>query len=463
MVRSKIRTVFACAACGAQTPKWMGRCPDCGQWGTLGEEPRATRAAASGPHAAARPVSLKDVDAGERTDRLSTRLEELDRVLGGGLVPGSAVLIGGPPGIGKSTLLLQAAHHLASDRSPILYVSAEESTRQVKMRAERLGVAAERLFLLAETGLERIIAAAEQTRPAVLVVDSLQTVSGASLESAPGTVSQVREVAGRLTAFAKATGCALFLVGHVTKEGAIAGPRLVEHLVDTVLYFEETAGQPYRMLRAWKNRFGSTHELGVFEMGDAGLQEVTNPSALFLAERPAGAAGSVVAAAVEGSRPLLVEVQALVSRSSMGTPRRTALGIDPNRAALVAAILEKKAHLVCADHDLYVNVAGGVRLREPAADLPVALAIASSFLERPIDADACVFGEVGLTGEVRAVARAESRLKESERLGFRRVILPTPSAASLEGVTDLELCPVRSVEEAIEVALVAVAPQRRVG
>ena len=432
----------------------MGRCPACSEWGTLVEETELPPARGGGGIVAGGSTAkpLRDVST-EEAPRATTGLAELDRVLGGGVVPGSAILVGGPPGIGKSTLLLQAMHRLAASSAKTLYVSAEESEKQVKMRGDRIGAAkSESLFVLGETSLEAIFAALEKVKPAVAVIDSIQTVYSGLLESAPGSVSQVREVASRLTAHAKQTGTAMFLVGHVTKEGAIAGPRVVEHVVDTVLYFEETGGHAYRMLHAAKNRFGSTNELGVFRMEDRGLTEVPNPSELFLAERPSGASGSVVLAAVEGTRPLLVEAQALVSKSPLGNPRRTALGVDPARASLLVAILEKKAGLTLGDRDVYVNVAGGVRIREPAADLPVAVAIASSAGEHPAGAKTVVFGEVGLAGEVRAVSQAESRLKEAAKLGFERCVLPSASAKGLKA-NGIEIVGVRTVEEALAAAL----------
>ena len=432
----------------------MGRCPGCNEWGSLVEEVAKPFTAAPGvPRSAGAVVRrISEVSADSHV-RASTGLAELDRVLGGGVVAGSAILVGGAPGIGKSTLLLQAMAALAKNaKTTALYVSAEESEKQVKLRADRIGVGDSDLYILPETSLEPIFAAFDRVKPGVVVVDSIQTVFSGSLESAPGSVSQVREVAGRLTAWAKASGSALFLVGHVTKEGAIAGPRVVEHVVDTVLYFEETQGHAYRMLRAVKNRFGSTNELGVFQMADAGLTEVANPSELFLAERPKNASGSVVLAALEGTRPLLVETQALVSRTSFGTPRRTSLGFDSARATLMAAILEKKAGLALGDLDLYVNLAGGVRIEEPAADLAIALAVASSLFDRPVDAKTCVFGEVGLAGEIRAVTQAEARLKEAAKLGFSRCILPSASAKGLT-VKGIEAVGVRTVDGALQAAI----------
>jgi len=450
---AKIRTFYSCQACGHQETKWMGRCPACQEWGSLVEETEAPVSRGGGGlvtgGSTAKP--LKDVTS-EDSPRAKTGLAEFDRVLGGGVVAGSAILVGGPPGIGKSTLLLQAMHRLSTGKAKSLYVSAEESEKQVKMRADRIHCGADNLYVLGETSLEAIFNSLEKLKPAFVVIDSIQTVYSGLLESAPGSVSQVRDVASRLTAHAKHTGTAMFLVGHVTKEGSIAGPRVVEHVVDTVLYFEETGGHAYRILHAAKNRFGSTNELGVFRMEDRGLTEVANPSELFLAERPKDAAGSVVLAAVEGTRPLLVEAQALVSKSSLGTPRRTALGIDPQRATLLVAILEKKAGLALSDLDVYINVAGGVRIREPAADLSVAVAVASSILDRPVDSKTVVFGELGLAGEVRAVSQAESRLKEAAKLGFTRCVLPAASAKGLR-VAGIETIGVSTVDEALRVAL----------
>jgi DNA repair protein RadA/Sms len=450
-------SVYRCQECGFASPK-PGTCPDClratGAFVQLVEEraesaPRGRRAPAGTP--ATRPQPLKDVVL-ERGDRLATGIGELDRVLGGGVVRGSLVLIGGDPGIGKSTLLLQAARALAKARPPVLYVSAEESAAQVKMRADRLGIAGDGLLLWAETDLGAVQAALDDIKPQALIVDSIQTVFLPDLESAPGSVAQVRECGARLMTLAKGRGLATFLVGHVTKEGALAGPRVLEHLVDTVLYFEGEHHHAYRVLRAVKNRFGSTNELGVFEMAEGGLAEVQDPSGFFLSERPVGAPGSVVVASLEGTRPMLLELQALVSRASFGTPRRTVLGADYNRVCLLLAVLEKRAGLPLGSQDVFVNVAGGGRVIEPAADLGIAVATASSFMERALPADVVVLGEVGLTGEVRGVAGLETRLRAAAQLGFRSAIVPKSGVAELRGVP-LTARGVATVSEALEALL----------
>jgi DNA repair protein RadA/Sms len=445
----KQKTIYTCQQCGYQSPKWLGKCPDCQKWNTLAEEAIVlTRGKGRSPVPAGKPQRLHEV-AGTEEDRIRCGIAEFDRVLGGGVVPGSFALIGGDPGIGKSTLLLQSIARLA-EAAPALYFTAEESTRQVKLRAERLGVAAKDLFLLAETSLEAILERVRELGPGFLVVDSIQTIFTSALESAPGSVSQVRECAGRLMQVAKGDGIPTFIVGHVTKDGSIAGPRMLEHMVDTVLYFEGDAGHPYRILRAVKNRFGSTNEIGVFEMKESGLAEVANPSELFLAERPEGAAGSAVVSSLEGSRPILVELQALVSGSSFGTPRRTTIGIDHNRVSLLVAVLEKKVGLSLLSQDVFLNVAGGVRLDEPAADLGVIAALASSHLNRPLPPRTIVFGEVGLAGEVRAVSRPELRINEAARLGFDRCLLPAGNLKNLEPPPGIALVGVRSAEEALE-------------
>jgi len=442
----KQKSLYTCQQCGYQSPKWLGKCPDCNQWDSLVEE--LAPLARKGGRPMPTPATVQPLQAVALTadHRLGCGIAELDRVLGGGVVPGSLSLIGGDPGIGKSTLLLQAADRLAV-HGPVLYVTAEESPRQVRLRGDRLGAKAESLLLLAETALEAIFDRVREVNPAFLVIDSIQTIFTASLDSAPGSVSQVRECAGRLMHLAKKEGVSTFLVGHVTKDGAIAGPRMLEHMVDTVLYFEGDAGHPYRILRAVKNRFGSTNEIGVFAMGESGLTEVPNPSELFLAERPLDAAGSVVVPSLEGSRPILVELQALVSGASFGTPRRTTMGVDHNRVALLVAVLEKKVGLSLLAQDIFLNVAGGVRLDEPAIDLGIVAALASSHLNRPVPARTLLFGEVGLTGEVRAVAQPELRIKEAARLGFDRCFFPQGNLKGLKHPPGIELIGVRNVGE----------------
>jgi len=446
----KTKTCYTCQKCGFQSPKWLGKCVDCGEWNSLVEETVAVskKGAALVSASSAQPQRLAEIVSREE-DRLKVGIREFDRVLGGGVVPGSLILIGGDPGIGKSTLLLQALGRLA-ETGRALYVTAEESARQVKLRAERLGVKARELFLLAETSLEAILQQARDQRPDFLVVDSIQTIFTGTLESAPGSVSQVRECAGKLMHLAKVEGIPTFIVGHVTKDGAIAGPRMLEHMVDTVLYFEGEAGHPYRILRAVKNRFGSTNEIGVFEMQEIGLAEVPNPSELFLAERPEGASGSAVIPSLEGSRPILVELQALVSGSAFGNPRRTSIGIDHNRVSLLVAVLEKKIGLSLLAQDIFLNVAGGVRLDEPAVDLGIVAALASSHLNKPVPQRTIVFGEVGLAGEVRAVSRPELRVKEAARLGFDRCFLPAGNLKNLETPKGMVLRGVRHAEEMLD-------------
>src|SRR5438309_1943915 len=442
-------SVYRCQECGFTSPK-PGTCPDCrrsgNSWVQLVEErqvsPRTSRRSSV---ASGRPRALKDISM-ERDDRVRTGIGELDRVLGGGVVRGSLVLIGGDPGVGKSTLLLQAARALAQAAPPVLYVTAEESAVQVKMRADRLGIATDGLLLWPENDLSVVEAHLDDVKPRALVIDSIQTVFLPDLESAAGSVAQVRECGARLMTLAKGRGIATFLVGHVTKEGALAGPRVLEHLVDTVLYFEGEHHHAYRVLRAVKNRFGSTNEIGVFEMATGGLVEVPNPSGFFLAERPADAPGSVVVSALEGTRPLLLELQALVTRASFGTPRRTVLGADYNRVCLLLAVLEKRAAMPIGGQDVFVNVAGGGRVVEPAADLGVIVAAASSYLERPVPPDVLVLGEVGLTGEVRAVSGVEVRLRAAAQLGFKTAIVPR---SNVEGALPMAVKGVTTVSEAL--------------
>jgi DNA repair protein RadA/Sms len=455
----RAKTVYACAECGHSSPKWLGQCPACRQWNTLQEElaapePRSGAAPRGwGTSGAQRPVPLHEVEANEES-RLRTGIAELDRVLGGGVVPGSLVLLGGDPGIGKSTLLLAALDRLAraSPGRPVLYVSGEESARQVKLRADRLGVSAPNLSVLAETDAQKVLHVAEGLTPVAVAVDSIQTQYLPELQSAPGTVTQIREVAARLMAYAKTTEVPVFLVGHVTKDGSIAGPRVLEHMVDTVLYFEGGGAHPYRVLRAHKNRFGSASEIGVFEMKAGGLVEVPNPSALFLAERPEGASGSAVTAVLNGTRTLLCEIQALVADTSYqgGTPRRTALGLDSGRVAMLAAVLTKKLDLDLGSADIFVNVAGGLSIDDPGADLACIAALASSFRNRPVPARTLLIGEVGLAGEVRAVSQPEIRLAEAARLGFERALMAAANARHAEVPKGITVEGVATVEEALE-------------
>jgi DNA repair protein RadA/Sms len=448
---AKAKTFFTCQACGHQSPKWLGKCPDCGDWNSFVEEARVApddkRPAWGASGGNSTPVLLRDVTTAAEA-RTTTGSAELDRVLGGGVVPGSLVLLGGDPGIGKSTLLLAAVDKLGT-KSPVLYVSGEESLSQTKMRADRMKLNGERVHLYAETDADQVLAAAEKLKPAALVIDSIQTMFLSELGSAPGSVAQVREVAGRLMAFAKRSSVPTFLVGHVTKEGSIAGPRVLEHMVDTVLYFEGERGHPFRILRAHKNRFGSTNEVGVFEMKAGGLREVADPSSLFLAERPKGKSGSVVTSTLNGTRPLLVEVQALVAPTGYGTARRTAIGVDSNRVALLAAVLEKKEEIPLIGCDIFVNVAGGMTLSEPSCDLAVCASLVSSLQNRPIDPQTLILGEVGLAGEIRSVSQMEQRLAEAVKMGFTRVVMPKGSARRLEE-TRIKPVGVETVSEALQ-------------
>ncbi|MBN1255906.1 MAG: DNA repair protein RadA [Deltaproteobacteria bacterium] len=448
---AKTKTIFICQQCGYQAPKWLGRCPDCQGWGTLVEElvgeevPEGDVRQRWGREES--PRAIGEVAEEKEGARLSTRLEEFNRVLGGGIVAGSVVLLGGDPGIGKSTLIFQCLHGLAAQGRRCLYISAEESLRQTKLRAKRLGAVSPELFVAAETSLERIIQGVEEIQPQVLVVDSIQSIYTAQLGSAPGSISQVRETSGRLTYLAKGLGVATFLIGHVTKDGAIAGPRVLEHIVDTVLYMERSADSPFRILRAVKNRFGSTNEIGVFEMKEEGLVEVANPSEIFLAERPEGTSGSAVMASMEGTRPILVEVQALVAPTAFAVPKRMATGVDYNRLSLLVAVMEKKLGMNLSHQDIFVNVAGGLRIEEPAVDLGVVVAVASSHLDHVVPPSTVVFGEVGLAGEVRGVSFGEQRVTESARLGFERCILPRSSARGIKPTKGMEFIGARDLRE----------------
>ncbi len=454
----RARTTFHCQACGHQSPRWLGRCPDCNQWNSFREEKEAAPAKgrpAPIQGASSPPTPITDIELSAET-RWLTGIGEFDRALGGGVVPGSVLLVGGDPGIGKTTLLLQALPRLAKGDAKVLYVSAEESPKQVKMRAVRLGVETASLFLYSETSLQEILKAVADLRPRALVVDSIQTVYSDQLTSAPGTVSQVQEVAAQLMWLAKRSGVPVFIIGHVTKEGAIAGPRLLEHIVDTVLYFEGDRSHAYRILRAVKNRFGSTNEIGVFEMKELGLEEVANPSELFLAERPERGMGSVVVPSLEGSRPILVEVQALVSPTGYSIPKRMTNGVELNRLALLLAVMEKRLGLHLSGQDVYVNVVGGIQVEEPAIDLGVVVAVTSSLREIPIDPRTIVMGEVGLGGEVRGVAQAELRIREAAKLGFTRCLLPGRNLVKLDGarrMAGVELIGVEEVHEALDAVL----------
>ncbi|NDY42478.1 DNA repair protein RadA [Dissulfurirhabdus thermomarina] len=449
-----MRTVYVCQSCGHTSPKWLGRCPGCEAWHSFAEEraerPGRGRSAGPGPRAAPRP--LAEV-AASREGRLATGMAEMDRVLGGGLVDGALVLLGGEPGIGKSTLLLQVLRNLAGAGRTVLYVSGEESAAQIRLRAERLGEIPPGLWVVAETDLAAVEAAVREMGPAVLAVDSIQTVAVPELGAAPGSVSQVREGAARLLQLGKGLGLPVFIVGHVTKDGAIAGPRVLEHLVDTVLYFEGDRSHAFRLLRTVKNRYGPTHEVGVFEMGPEGLREVPNPSSAFMGRRSAAAPGTVVIPCLEGSRPILVEVQALVTPSYLAMPRRTATGVDGNRLALLLAVMEKRLGFRFHDRDVFVNVAGGLRITEPGADLGVAAALISSYRDRPLPRGLTVLGEVGLTGEIRPVARAGLRLAEAARLGFRRCLMPPRAGAEADLPAGMEVVAVDRLEAALDLLL----------
>ncbi|MFZ5907557.1 MAG: DNA repair protein RadA [Nitrospirota bacterium] len=448
---AKTKTFFQCQACGYASPKWIGKCPDCGEWNSFAEEKKETGARQSAivSHLGkSEPHPLSSIT-GERGQRSSTGIRELDRVLGGGIVSGSVTLIGGDPGIGKSTLLLQAAFGIADTYGKVLYVSGEESPEQIKLRADRLAINSNEIVLLSETSVESIVHTATKLLPKVLVIDSIQTVYTEEILSAPGSVSQVRECAAKLMLFAKRADIPVFLVGHVTKEGSIAGPRVLEHIVDTVLYFEGDRGHVFRILRTVKNRFGSTNEIGIFEMSDAGLLEVENPSELFLLERPLHTSGSTVVASIEGTRPLMVEIQSLVSQTNFGMPRRTAIGVDFNRVTLLVAVLEKKVGLHLGGMDIFVNVVGGLKIIEPAVDLGIITTVASSLKDIPIDPRLIVFGEVGLSGEVRAVAQAETRIREAAKIGFSRAVIPAGNAEKIKGNLGLEIIGAQNVEDCL--------------
>ncbi len=446
-------TAFFCKECGFESAKWAGQCPACRAWNTMVEEPvgkkeSSRRRMADERKAAAKPVTLAEVSI-EEQDRISTGYRELDQVLGSGIVAGSLVLVGGDPGIGKSTLLLQVCRNLAASGHKVLYISGEESLKQIKLRANRIGKVTGQLLFLCETSLDEIEEAIRETKPEIVIIDSIQTMYRDDITSAPGSVSQVRESTNILLQIAKGMGISVFIVGHVTKEGVVAGPRVLEHMVDTVLYFEGDRNASYRILRGVKNRFGSTNEIGVFEMQEQGLAEVENPSEYLLSGRPEEASGAVVACSLEGTRPILLEVQALVAQTNFGMARRTAAGTDYNRVNLLMAVLEKRCHYEMSRYDAYVNIAGGVRMNEPALDLAIILALVSSLKDRPVNPKCIIFGEVGLSGEVRAVSMAEQRVREAAKLGFESCILPQVSLEKMKKVEGMILHGVRNVREAI--------------
>lgn len=454
----KTKTVFTCQNCGYQAPKWLGKCPDCNNWNTFVEEDYAAPAAKAGKERVALykegPVLLKDVEVKDSA-RTKTNIAELDRVLGGGVVPGSVILIGGDPGIGKSTISLQISNQLTKQDKTVLYISGEESVAQTKLRAKRLGSSeSEKLYIVNQTDLSLISGYIDKIKPDAVFIDSIQVIFDPQISSSAGSVSQVRESAGILTQIAKTTNTSVFIIGHVTKEGSLAGPRVLEHIVDTVLYFEGDRFSAYRILRAVKNRFGSTNEIGVFEMGAEGLREVKNPSEIFLSERPKDVSGSVVVPVLEGTRPLLVEIQSLVSKSSFGYALRRAQGFDFNRLSLLIAVLEKRIGLHLEAQDVFINVAGGIKIEDPAADLAVAVAVASAFRDQPVMPEAVVLGEVGLASEIRSVSQLTLRINEAQKLGFKRCILPKNNSRNPElKKSSIELIPVSNLKEALDIVL----------
>jgi DNA repair protein RadA/Sms len=447
----KIKTAFFCQNCGHQSPKWLGKCPSCNEWNRfVEEETRAVDPAGpAGIQFNEAPLPIDEIVADEK-ERMTTGISEMDRVLGGGIVNGSVTLVGGDPGIGKSTLLLQVVNNLAEKDLKILYISGEESAKQIKLRGKRIGASSKNLFVLVEIDLDSIVKHIKEISPRAVVIDSIQTMYSPVLTSAPGSVGQVRESSGRLILLAKKTGIPIFLVGHVTKDGSIAGPKVLEHMVDTVLYFEGDSSHAYRIIRAMKNRFGPTNEIGVFEMRSNGLNEVANPSAFFLTERPEGEAGSVVVPSIEGTRPILIEIQSLVNPTNFGMPRRTTIGVDHNRVALLAAVMDKVCGYRLSGHDIFINVAGGMKVDEPAVDLGIVASMASSFLDKPIDKGTVVFGEVGLAGEVRGISQMDIRIKEATRMGFKRCIIPQTSSRNGFAEKKIECIRVNSLKKLLE-------------
>jgi len=446
-----VKTVFFCQDCGYQSAKWLGRCPACGTWNRFVEEeepvPVSEREAELSFNTP--PLPINEI-AAEEGDRIETGIEEVDRVLGGGIVKGSVILVGGEPGIGKSTLLLQVLQNLAVRGSKVLYISGEESAKQIRLRGQRVAALSGNLLVLTEISIEKILQHVRDIQPEILVIDSIQTTYTSGLSSAPGSVGQVREGAQQFVLLAKKTGVPVFIIGHVTKDGAIAGPKILEHMVDTVLYFEGDSGHPYRIIRAIKNRYGPTNEVGVFEMGDSGLKEVLNPSSFFLNERPDGTVGSVVVPSIEGTRPILIEIQSLVGTNLFGTPRRTAIGVDHNRVSLLTSVMDKVWGKNICGHDIFLNVTGGIKVDEPAVDLGVVSAILSSFLDRPINPQTVVLGEVGLTGEIRRVSQIEERVKEAARMGFTRCILPQIRKGNLPSSQKINLIPIGNLRQLME-------------
>ncbi|MGL4796502.1 MAG: DNA repair protein RadA [Paraclostridium sp.] len=455
---AKIKTKYVCQECGYENSKWLGKCPECNKWNSFVEEledrsSKAKKEVFVIDKSGSRPLNINSIET-IKEQRFSTCINELDRVLGGGIVKGSLVLVGGDPGIGKSTLLIQVSSNVANSGKKVLYISGEESASQIKMRAQRLGIQSDDLYIFAENNLGIIEGYLESISPDLIIVDSIQTVFSPDISSAPGTVSQIKEGTSRFMKISKKMGISTFVVGHVTKEGALAGPKLLEHMVDTVLYFEGERFNTYRLVRAVKNRFGSTNELGVFEMRDLGLIELENPSKILIGERPKDVSGSVVISTVEGTRPMLLELQALVSPTSFGIPKRTATGVDYNRVSLLMAVLEKRVGLQIQNQDVYINVVGGMKVNEPSVDLGIIMAIASSFRNIPIDEKLAITGEVGLTGEIRAVSFIEKRIAECKKLGFTKIIIPKSNYDAIkDDIKDIDVCPVDSVRQAINIIL----------